>query len=69
MNRKELIENMEELKMKSEKFIDNLKCLNEIYGRPNPYKHFYKDIKKTTDCLLVQLEEMENWLKKDEKPE
>jgi len=66
MNRKELIGNMEDLKSKSIEFVDNLKCLNEIYGRPNPYKHFYEDIKETTDYLLAQIEKMEQWLNKDE---
>ena len=69
MNRKDLIGNMEDLKTKSIEFIENLKCMNEIYGRPNPYKHFYEDFKETTEDLLSKINKMEEWLKKDQNTE
>ena len=65
MKKNELFENVQQMKLNSAELMDNLKCLTDMYDRPNPYKNYYNDIKGTMEKLLIQLDDMEKYLKKD----
>jgi hypothetical protein len=66
MNKDKLIGNVEQIKQNSEELLEDLKCLTDLYDRPNPYKNIYDHLKDAMDQLLPQLHKMEQFLKDNE---
>ena len=65
MYQQTLLMNIQQMKVQTTEVLEQLKTLTDLYDKPNPFKKYYHTMKKTLEPVLVQLNDMEQWLRQE----